>query len=367
MKPDFMRAPVVSLLVFVACISFSMAAEKPVEPRMALTGLDPVELVAGKGTPGLEAISVVQGKYRYLFANTANRAAFQKDPERYAVQFGGSCMKMGPLSGGGAADRYYVHDQRIYLFASESCRDRFKADPERFVDKADSPPAGSEAEIRRAAGLMDKAIEGIGGAEALKNLSSYEARYRITSQINGREFKYSRVVAISFPDTYAQHDDYGTSKDGWVLRPEAGYLTWERGEPVENSVRQYMIREFHRHPLAILKAWQRGEAKAVALGAGKVGETPVQRVAVGINGATSTLSLEPASGRILQMAYRGRVTAGISQVEKTFSDFRKVGGALLPFQVATAIDGKPLTTSQVMVESIRVNEPMDVALLARPN
>ncbi|MCI0523828.1 MAG: hypothetical protein L0Y75_01065, partial [Acidobacteria bacterium] len=91
----------------------------------ALKGFDPIELADNREVKGLENLSVARGKYRYLFASEANKKLFEKSPDRYQIQMGGGCGRMGSLSGVGNPDRYYVFDRRIYIFASEQCRNSF--------------------------------------------------------------------------------------------------------------------------------------------------------------------------------------------------------------------------------------------------
>src|SRR5262245_32233601 len=92
---------------------------------LALRGLDPVELVKGNETRGDDAWSIERGKARFVFATEANLRAFEKDPEKYGIQFGGACGRMGPGSGRGNPGRFATHEGKIYAFASDQCRDSF--------------------------------------------------------------------------------------------------------------------------------------------------------------------------------------------------------------------------------------------------
>lgn len=127
-----------------------------------------------------------------------------------------------------------------------------------------------------------------------------------------------------------------------------------------------MEREFYRHPIHILKAWQDGEVKAVYLDSDKIGDVLVDQVAVSVKGATTKISIDPASGRIIRISYRGRAAAGIADVERDYSAFRDVMGLIVPFQVTTRFDGKPVDNPKVVVASIQVNEKIEPALLLKP-
>ena len=114
----------VSLALTVALLVTAMAQPQVTD---ALEGLDPVMLVQGKEAQGELKITITRGRFRYLFANEANKAAFEKDPARYEIQLGGACARMGaPVTG--IADLYTVHNGRIYIFGSEQCKKLFVAD-----------------------------------------------------------------------------------------------------------------------------------------------------------------------------------------------------------------------------------------------
>lgn len=67
---------------------------------LALKGYDPVAyFTAGKPTPGKPEFTAVHEGATYRFASAENLAAFQKDPARYAPQYGGWCA-YGVAKGG---------------------------------------------------------------------------------------------------------------------------------------------------------------------------------------------------------------------------------------------------------------------------
>src|SRR2546429_582044 len=81
-------------------------AQAPVIP---LEGLDPVALIQGKQLDGDKKFSVVRGHFQYVFASAENKALFEKSPEPYEIQLGGSCARMGGRTGGNP-DTYLVKD-----------------------------------------------------------------------------------------------------------------------------------------------------------------------------------------------------------------------------------------------------------------
>jgi len=97
----------------------------------ALSGHDPVQLVAGRRVFGKPGITVEHGPFLYSFADVQSVLAFRKEPARYAIQGGGSCATMPDTDADPSI--FTVHDGRIYAFASEACRESFLTDPDAFV------------------------------------------------------------------------------------------------------------------------------------------------------------------------------------------------------------------------------------------
>src|SRR5262245_61503243 len=85
-----------------AQVHFSAAEE----PMFGTFTVDVVGLVRDhQEVSGSAALTANRFGYVYLFSQETNREAFLKDPEKYEVQLGGACGKMGELSGRGSTDR----------------------------------------------------------------------------------------------------------------------------------------------------------------------------------------------------------------------------------------------------------------------
>jgi putative intracellular protease/amidase len=129
----------VALLLACACglsehSSPGARADGPADKAsLALDGFDPVLLVAGKEVKGKPATSLTRGGFRYLFVDEANKAKFEKDPERYEIQFQGRCAVHRGAPG--RPDVFTVHKGRIYCFACEDCREAFRQAPEKNLER----------------------------------------------------------------------------------------------------------------------------------------------------------------------------------------------------------------------------------------
>ena len=92
-----------------------------------------------KGNPGFE--STYQGA-TYLFASTADKADFDKDPAKYAPQYGGFCA-YGVLNGilsdiHGNQDAFAVYKGKLYLCGNQDALKRFKTNIDDNIEKADT-------------------------------------------------------------------------------------------------------------------------------------------------------------------------------------------------------------------------------------
>jgi YHS domain-containing protein len=350
----------------IVALALTGAAQTP-KAVTVLKGFDPIELIDGREVKGSEDLSVVRGKYRYLFATDANRRRFEKSPAEYQIQMGGGCGRMGSLSGVGNPDRFHVFNRRIYIFASEQCRNSFKSAPENHLEAPDAPPAGSAAEQRRAGELIDLALAGLGGAKRVDAIKTLQARITLAYKQGDKVSEYFQTQTFAFPGRYRNEYDWGSSKNTDLLLPGAAISVdsggaWVREEPV----RAALAREYYRHPLAILKSRRDPGFVAFAAGKDKIGEVEVELLKVGVSGATTTLFIDARSGRILQTAYRDRKGA-FGEVVKTYSDFREAGGLTLPFKVEESFNGKPVASPEVGYESVTINGKLDPKLFQKPS
>ena len=357
-----------TLLVFLAiiCLSFAISAQTPKQVVTVLKGLDPVELVNGKEVPGQENLSVTRTRYRYLFASEANKKTFETSPADYQIQLGGGCGQMGSLSGAGNPDRFHVFNKRIYIFASESCRNSFKKNPDIHIEAPAAVPTGTAAEKKRGQELIALALKGFGGAAKVDGVKNYQMKIKLGYKSGDKVTEYPQTKTVAFPGNYRDEYDWGASQTGDVLLPGGAVsLTTKNSEsdawPREEPVKAALERTLYREPLAILKARKEKGFVAVAAGKAKVGETEVELLKLGFKGATTTLGIDPKTGRVLQVAYRDRKGA-FGDVVKSFSDFREVDGLMLPFGIAESFNGKVVASPITTVESISINGKLDAKL-----
>ncbi len=91
-------------------------------------------------------------------------------------------------------------------------------------------------------------------------------------------------------------------------------------------------------------------------GESALAETPVEFVKVWLNGAATRLTIDKATGRLLQMAYHGRDnTMKVGDSVRTFTAYATVDGITLPTAHSVTFDGKELPSAAAKIDSFEVN------------
>jgi len=324
--------------------------------ELALTGLDPIDLARGEERAGAADLELPLGRFRYRFATADNLATFRAEPERHAIQFGGACARMGPLSGAGDPARWLVHDGRIYVFASDQCRDGFRNQPARFLD-ADVPrPPGDPA----GAALLARAVAAHGGGDRLRAWRTYAHEHR---RVEGDTTQVWRL-RIAFPERWRTEHDYLQAKQQWhfanVVTADAAFsVVQDKTEPMHQSARREATHQLLRDPVvALRRALDRPHA-ATAVGKTKVGGTAVDRCELWLDGAVVTLGVG-ADGRVLTLSCRARgPQLWFGALDLAFDDFESHDGILVPHRVRATFDGKPAPTLDEARQEVAVDAPVD--------
>jgi YHS domain-containing protein len=103
------------------------------------------------------AIKLEHKGVTYRFASVANKAEFQRAPEKYMPQFGGFCSNginyAVPWGGGGGPNTWRIYRGKLYVFGGQSSRDQFEIDTEKNLELAhrywNDEVAGSNAIFTR--------------------------------------------------------------------------------------------------------------------------------------------------------------------------------------------------------------------------
>ena len=340
-----------SLLVLIAVIGAISAQSS--ETVIPLEGLDPVMLSQGKEVQGDMKYKVTRGKFQYIFASAENKATFEKDPSRYEIQLDGHCARMGAPTGGNP-DLYYVHNGRIYIFGSEECQTLFKATPEKYLETPPAPKSPPTAEmIKRGQELIAKAVEALGAGSKLDQLRSFQR-----TELRGNQVK--NILTIAFPDSLRLETVRPNFTLVSVITPaESFFMANNRTRPMAEENRAAINKDLNHDPVFLLRARTQPEFKAWL--------SSDDSVDVELSGFTTTLGIDPGTGRVVSQTYRGRGPGGVvGQIVINYSDFRTVEGLSLPFKMTATFDGQPFPALSATIEAVTVNSQIDPIMFKKP-
>jgi YHS domain-containing protein len=366
------------IVIAAGVIGFSLAASgtatTPIQSQEAvipLQGLDPVLLVDGKEVPGSLSIFVVRGPYKYLFKTPENKAAFERDPERYEIQLGGSCARMGPQVGGGP-DRFAVYKGRIYVFGSDECQQRFEAEPEKYLEPTEPPLNASPEALKRGKELIDKALTAMGGAARLDAITGYVETKTAVSRTQNGESEYKITTTRAIPDRVRREQErpFGTVID--IIAPGGSFTAFRNSSgintrPMRDVARADIFKSLRRTSLEVLLAHREPDFKAVASGTSS-GDAHLEQVAVSFGAVRVRLGIEPGTGRVVSLAWLGRdrSTGEVGEIVQTLSDFRTVEGLSLPFKTSGTFKGNPDPQQSSTIESIAFDRTIDQSAFEKP-
>jgi YHS domain-containing protein len=105
-----------------------------------LKGYDPVAYFKqGKAVKGNPSITSTYNGAIYQFASESDKADFDKNPDKFAPQYGGFCAYS--MSKHRAADAdpnvFFIHNGKLYVCTNEKGLNIFKSDPDVNIKKAD--------------------------------------------------------------------------------------------------------------------------------------------------------------------------------------------------------------------------------------
>lgn len=111
------------------------------DERVMLEGHDAVAyFTQNNAVRGDPAIKLEHRGVIYRFASEANKAEFQRAPEKYMPQFGGFCSNginyAVPWGGGGGPNTWRIYRGKLYVFGGQSSRDHFEIDTEKNLELA---------------------------------------------------------------------------------------------------------------------------------------------------------------------------------------------------------------------------------------
>lgn len=352
------------MIALLVALAPSVLPQAPADTGLALGGLDPVALCSGEEVAGKEELALDRHVFHYRFASEASRAEFEADPERYEIQLGGGCARMGPLSGLCDSSHWAVHDARIYVFASADCRASFLAAPERHLEADDPEPTFDEASAAAGKELLGRVLGQVGGAQRVDSVQTYVRSFEQIRPYEGKEVRVGHGVTVDFAGS-ARPRQVRTDSYWGDLRTERCALSEGAGfsagsssvRPLHPAQRALMLRELDHDLLVLLRARNEPGFHVGRVGSAIVVDgVTVEELWIWFEGAATTLFVEAETGAVLRSAWRGRDGTGPNgAIAVDWSDVRPVNGLMLPFTQRATFDGAPAGSLSLTWSAVRVD------------
>ncbi len=229
-------------------------------------------------------------------------------------------------------------------------------------------PKGPEASTEtkaRATQLIQKALDAVGGAQTVDQLQTMEQTSSVTAKMPQGDFEMKSRMLIVFPDRYVQEVTLPGATLTSVYTPQEAFVKTPGGiQPAPEAMKAEWRKNLYRDVLGLLKSRNKQGFQAWTVGKGEADGKDVELVRIEVDGDPITVGIEPESGRMLQMGYRGTDFTGTpGDMVVTLSDFRPADRLILPFAATATFNGQPSMT--IKMEKIAVNVPVDEKLFAK--
>ncbi len=193
---------------------------------------------------------------------------------------------------------------------------------------------------------LGRSVEAHGGEEVILAFESIRQRAEARATTAGGEIEVAIDQWVAFPGALRQLVTLPSGVMTTIANREGAWVETPEGKRrLEGRQWANVIGGLPRTLPVLLRLAAEGRVTASELEGGE--EEPGARVAVTAAGEEFRLHLD-ADGRIVAIAFEGSDFQGRSgEVLQNYSDYRPVGGVLLPFRVEATFEGSPYLESEV--------------------
>ena len=225
--------------------------------------------------------------------------------------------------------------------------------------------AASPESLTKGKAVFAKAVEALGGGEAVDSVKSYRTVTNSTMKSPMGDVSIKVVSTVSLPDRLRQEATTPMGPVVSVLNGEDSYMSMaSRGaRPLPESRRAELVKSIRRQPISLAQHRNDTDFKVQSLGTETVDGASLEALLVSFGGDETKVYVD-ADGRIVRQSYRGTGPAGPADMIASYSDFRPASNVVLPYKSQTMMNGEVQQSS--VAEEITVNPSVDEALFKKP-
>ncbi len=319
--------------------------------------VDVVELFNGKEVAGTGIYSSSVHRYVYFFSNQANKKLFDENSEKYKIQLGGACGRMGPLSGAGSTSIFTVLKDKLYIFASQECKNTFLKRNEELIETDDPVPAPSMEDVEKGKTLLAGVLLAHGGADKFNSVSSYGESYSKEIEYQNTNVKVSDVSVYSFPGKYRIDNYWDKYKWARILNGSKGIFSENPDSRIMDDSQIRAAKKVAAHNLFyLLKSASAGNGIIYSAGKSEFAGNSYEVINIYAEGTLHSLLINK-NGRIYGVQYTGRGPGlFIGRIENYYSDYKVVDGIILPATITTLFNNMPVPSLTKTASDISVNK-----------
>jgi hypothetical protein len=237
-----------------------------------------------------------------------------------------------------------------------------------MLEVDDAPPTVTPEAAKRGRELLDKAVGFVGGAKAVDAVKSYEKSVAHVRERDGKTNRTGHTETIVFPDRLRREQYWDEWRGVDVTVGDEGFqMASEEVSTMHPVQRRAHVKTFEHDFLVVLHSRNRPDFKVAVSGAAKIDETPVELITAWFNGSSTTLAIEPETGKVLRLTFRGRGPRfAFGTVDQKITEYREVGGLKLPVKWQGSFDGERVDALDETLDTLKINEPVSQEAFDRP-
>jgi len=268
----------------------------------------------------------------------------------------------------------YVHRDRMAVLvvgkASDFDRPLTSFGPVTALDVSIPPPGGAKKTEGKATNsegkaLMSKVIEGLGGAEKVREVKAFREKVKLKVQTPQGEMSLDGEGYSVFPDRVAERMTTPMGEMAMVVTPDASFMSMPTGtRDLPGPQKDRMLQELWTDPLFVAQHAEDPKFAFAAGGIEKIGDVEANILDVTANGSQVRWFVDSKTGHVVRTVAQTAEMGAPAEVVSDYSDWRAVQGVIFPFKETSTRNGQ-FASSEEAVE-IEVNPAVDPKLFEKP-
>jgi zinc protease len=212
--------------------------------------------------------------------------------------------------------------------------------------------------------LAANVVQAMGGEEKIGGVKGLRVKASVLAETPAGEQTIDAEQLFSFPDHLWQKFSSSMGEMTMVVSPLAAFMEGSMGsQDLPASRRDAMLGQIKQQMIYLAQHAKDPNFKFVAAGTEKVGDVEAKILDVSGEGVEVRWYVDPATGRILRSRSQTEGMQGPEETVYDFSDWKIVGGILLPFKIEQTRSGQKAAT--VEVKDVEINPIVDPKLFQK--